>query len=278
MEHAPRVSTQRRGRGPGLWPFHTVVPREHGAWAMWTVPGIVGAALAGEGYPLSALFLLAVFLLFWARYPVWQWVRSRPRAFRLADYSANIPIGLTGLALVAYIAVAHERWALLPIGALAVVAMGAHIWLVSSRKERDAVAELLGIFGLGIVGPSTYYAASGTVDASFALTWLLPTLFFGTSVFSVKLRVEGYALTRAGRETRGLLAALAGYQALVFAVVFVLIATNIVPLRVVAFYVPVTLQAAWLSRNLKRPPVLKNLGLVWVVQSILFTTLVIALV
>ncbi len=91
--------TRQRGNDTGHRSPLLVVPREHGAWGMWIVPGVVGAALAGANYHLSATFLVAALLLFWARYPVWLWVRSRTRVFPKSVIPSTLLIGRVGLAV-----------------------------------------------------------------------------------------------------------------------------------------------------------------------------------
>lgn len=244
---------------------------------MWIVPGVVGAALAKANYHLSALFLIAALLLFWARYPVWLWARSRTRTFPGSVLSSTLVIGLAGLALAIGLAAAYGRWVLIGFGALAALVMGIHLWLAAAGHERSLAAEFLGIVGLSLVGPATYYAASGSMDTGAALSWLLPALFFGTSVFAVKLRVEGYARVKAGAWPMALAAALLGYQTLAIGAVALLAVQGVVAPWVIAAYGPVTAQAAWPVWNLRKPPKLRRLGVLWVSHSVLFAILLVTL-
>ncbi len=245
---------------------------------MWIVPGVVGAALAQENYHLSATFLVAVFLLYWARYPVWLWVRSRTRVFPKSVIPYTLLIGLVGLAVVIGLAVSYERWALIWFGALAILVMLLHLRLVATGHERSLVGEFLGIAGLGLVGPATYYVATGSIDTQAALAWLLPGLFFGSSVFSIKLRVGGYVRVKAGGWPMGMAAALLAYQVLVILVVTLLAAQDLVAPWTIAAYLPVTTQAVWPIWSLRKPPKFRILGILWVIHSVLFTVLLIILV
>lgn len=251
---------------------------------MWVVPGVVGATLARviplplAGNPLAVLLLMiAALMLFFGRYPFSVWARSRTGSFPLRAVSFNLVLGLGGLALATGLAAVYQRWALFGLGALATLIMALHLKLVTTQHERSIVAEFLGIAGLGLTGPAAYYTASGAIDTRAALSWLLPALFFGTSVFAVKLRVEGYGRTKAGKPLGGLIAGLAGYQATAIMVVALLVFLDMVPPWVVVAYIPVTVQAIRLARDLKMPPNLKRLGLLWVAHSLLFTLLLIAL-
>lgn len=277
MRHPAKQPSRQQENSSGSRSPRLAVPREHGTWGMWIVPGVVGAALAKANYHLSALFLIAILLLFWARYPVWLWMRSRTRTFPSSVLPSTLVIGLAGLALAIGLAAAYERWALIGFGALTALVMGLHLWLVVAGRERSLAAEFLGIAGLGLVGPATYYAASGSIDAEAALSWLLPALFFGTSVFAIKLRVEGYARVKAGAWPIALAAALLGYQTLAIVAVVLLVAQGVVAPWVIAAYMPVTAQAAWPMWSLRKPPKFRRLGVLWVTHSVLFAILLVTL-
>lgn len=255
------------------------VPREHGAWAMWSMPGVIGAGLADGGYTRAAVFLVAVFLLFWARYPVWVWAISRGRRFPGEAIPGTVLAGAVGLALMLGLVVFADRPLLLFFAALLVPLVVLQLGLSRMRRARDIPAELVGIATLGLTGPGAYYVATGVLAESDALlAWLLPLLFFGTSVFYVRLRVEGYASLRRGRSLRSLVAALLGYQALALAGVGALIAAGLVGAAVALAYAPVTVQITWLARGVSAPPRLPRLGVLWVCHAVLFTVLALVLV
>lgn len=254
-----------------------IFPKEHGAWAMWIVPGVVGAGLAGGNYGLSALFLTAVLLWYWARYPFWQWARSHGRRFPSDAMPSVVVIGLAGAIMASALAVAYGRWGIFVFGAVVAAAAGAHLFLLMRSNERAIAAEFAGIASLALTGPATYYFATGTLDSQAFLSWLLPSLFFGSSVFAVKLRVEGYTQKKAGKSYRPLAVALAAYQLLVPVVVLVVVAFGFTSYWVLFAFVPVTLQAVWTPMSLKSPPKLKRLGLIWSLNSVVFTALILLL-
>ena len=254
-----------------------IFPKEHGAWAMWIVPGVVGAGLAGVNYGLSALFLTSVLLWYWARYPVWQWARSHGRRFPSDTVPSIVVIGLAGTVIASALAVAYGRWGVFVFGA-ALAALGAgHLLLLMKSNERAIAAEFAGIASLGLTGPATYYFAIGSLDSQSFLSWLLPALFFGTSVFAVKLRVEGHVHWKVGRSYRPLVVALAGYQLLALVVVWVVAALGFASFWTLLVFAPVSFQAILTPCTLQSPPRIKRLGILWTAHSVVFAILLLAL-
>jgi len=244
---------------------------------MWIVPGVVGAGLAGTGYGISALVLVAVLLLFWARYPLWLWARSRSRSLPDGVIPSMVATGVAGSGIIVGLAVAYERWGLFGFAVLVSVALLANIRLLMAGGERSLAGEFLGIASLGLTGPGVYYSATGLLDAQAFAAWLLPALFFGTSVFAVKLCVEGFARVKSGRSPAVLIGALLAYQVVALAAVAVYSALEVTALTALAAYVPVTAQAVWSIRGLDNPPKLMRLGFLWIVHSVLYTVLLLAL-
>jgi len=245
---------------------------------MWIVPGIVGAWLIRGDYQVSVLFLAAVFLIFWARYPLWLWARSRPRRFPAGAYASTLAIGTIGIVLAFVLIMTNQRWGMFGFGALAAAIMALHLVLTAAGLDRTLAAEFLGIAGLGIVGPATYYIAGGPLDTNAALAWLLPALFFGNSVFAVKLRVEGYARIKRGVSTKYLRLTLVSYLAFMLAVLSVLAVSGVTTPWMVCAYIPVTVQLLWPVNNISTAPRLGRIGLLWVTHSTLFTVLLVLFV
>jgi len=188
-----------------------------------------------------------------------------------------VTTGVAGAGIVVGLAVAYERWSLFGFAVLVSFALLANIRLLMAGGERSLAGEFLGIASLGLTGPGVYYSATGHLDAQAFAAWLLPALFFGTSVFAVKLRVEGFARVKSGRSPAVLIGTLLGYQVAALAAVAVCCALGVTALTVLAAYVPVTAQAVWSIRGLDTPPKLMRLGLLWVAHSVLYTALLLTL-
>lgn len=170
-----------------------MIPREHGTWAMLLVPLVVGAVVAGEWVAEAPLFFLASLGLFLARYPLTvlfrAWIgrtrQSQPRAWRwLTIYS------LFSLGLALPLIYPYDRWWLLGLGALSLALLLLSFYLVKERLERTEAGELMMVAGLTLTAPGAYYAGAGHLGAAALYLWLLSFLYFGASVFYVKMRVR----------------------------------------------------------------------------------------
>lgn len=262
----------------GLWP--PPLPREHGAWMMLVVPLIVGALAGGSlDWPVILTFI-AAFFAYLARHPLVLIARARgdplrlPRGvlFWLAVYSAVA--GLSGLAVIAF----GSYWLLIPIAALAGLPLGVNLYLAARHAEMSIVGEMLGIAGLALGAPATYYVAFGAPGLQMVGLWLLTFFYFGGTVFYVKLKVRVHSrqdpphstLQRLliGRVTLFYHAAVIGFAAL-------LVATGLAPLLAPLAYVPVTCRAIQGVFDWRRAVNIKRLGVIEIAHSLIFATLLI---
>ncbi|TBR17770.1 hypothetical protein EPO15_16200 [bacterium] len=165
----------------------SMLPREHGSWAMVVAPALVGWAAAGGGSAaVGALFVLALFGAFLARTPLTALVSdpSDPRARRwLAVYSAAAAAGLVGLVA------GYGRWGILPLGVPGAAVMAASLWYAARKRAMTEAHELLGVAGLCLGAPGAYYAAAGAWAPEAAWAWALCALFLSGPVFHVKMLV-----------------------------------------------------------------------------------------
>lgn len=184
------------------------IPKEHGAWAMLGVPLVVGAMVTlvarpqagARGELIPALLLgLSVGSLYLARYPVYLWVRF-PRRQREHGAWVVVTAGV-GVAAGAVLVLGWGRWLLVLAGVLGLVLSLVHLWLVGERQERSVAGELLGVVGLTLTAPLAVYAASGLWGPETLVLWLVCFLFFGSSVFYVKMRVAAASLAKSRART-----------------------------------------------------------------------------
>ncbi len=165
-----------------------VIPREHGAWAMWIVPML--SAVLVTHFSLSFLVLFICFaLLYIVHHPVvtlakrgWKW-RDGEKGL-VAAFSG--PAVLLGAGLVVFY---RLPWLLL-FGGLEFVLFLFSVKTYLNREQRSFFNELAIVAALTLSAPAAYYAISGTLDAKALILYLLNFLFFGSSVFYVKMRIE----------------------------------------------------------------------------------------
>ncbi len=167
---------------------------------MLGVPLLLGLVVAlgidSHAEALPGLILAVSVLSFYlARYPIYLWVRFplRPRQYQ-GWVLATATLGLAaGVALM----LGWGRWLLAPAAGLSLVLSLAHLWLTGERQERGVMGELVGVVSLTLTAPLATYAASGIWDLRTFIIWLVCFLFFGSSVFYVKMRVTAAVVGRA---------------------------------------------------------------------------------
>ncbi len=218
-----------------------MLPREHGAWAMFLVPLLVGVGTSGRwNLNLLPLALTAVgfFLL---RYPLMLAIKGRaPDARRNALLWSAIYGALTAISGT-WLLLASQLWLLIPIGALGLATLAIYLALAARRAEMSTAGEWLGIAGLALGAPAAYLVATRALDEIAIAVYLLNVVYFGGTVLYIKFKVReqprAVALTAnsfdklwAGRVT-------ILYHALALIAVALLAANSIVPALVAGAFV-----------------------------------------
>jgi hypothetical protein len=165
------VATRRRRRRRPGW-----VPDQHGAWAMITVPALVGVALSGPSWahlPLLGLWWVG-YLAFFA---TGLWLRShrKPRylppvrAYALATAPFAAAVLLTAPYLVA--------WAL-PFALL----VATTLWCSAHRRDRSLLNDVVTVGAAGLMTAVAYDAGTGGVGGLWGTGWLAGTGWLGSAV------------------------------------------------------------------------------------------------
>lgn len=230
------------------------IPREHGAWAMLFVPYIVGASVAGGLNVYVLAGLAGVILLFFSRASLTILLKSRsvdgssgqdflPRLLNFAFFF------VAGGGIFLYLMTAGGIWQL---GIAAAAGSGlflAHELLVRRRRERSVAAELIGVALLTLTAPVAVYISVCDSCAELAwILWLLNAMYFGASVFYVKMRLRTSARRRRPVTIKARLVAARASIVYLAAVVMILMsiaAIYAIPLGAVAAFVPVIIYQAW---------------------------------
>jgi hypothetical protein len=252
------------------------VPREHGAWMMLYTPFVM-AAVVSYPFPPRTILLTAAAMTaaFFAQNVAGQLLRgrARDRAVRwLALYLGGL--AACGGALVLRLGRVDLIW-------LAVPALALFAWQGWQKKstgrqvDRGIAAELSTVAVLSLSAPAAAIAARGEATSIAWLLWAACSLYFGSSVFYVKMLVAR-ARTRAPEDpaptwTPG--------RQLVFYHMLVVVAlagvSTAVPALVaslwVVAYAPAVTRAlvAW-SRPQEGMPSLKQVGVKEIVYALWF--------
>jgi hypothetical protein len=171
------------------WTKH-LVPKEHGAWAMWILPFIIGVAAAGTfGINASLIFLGSLFA-FGARAAVASAIRLSRRDTAIAKKCALFGLLelLSALACIAPLVFAGNI-TLAMIVFTASLLLLTDFWWIRDRMEKNLIAELLGVAGFALTAPAVYVAQLGIWHPEALILWFISFGYFAGSVFYVKLRI-----------------------------------------------------------------------------------------
>lgn len=257
------------------------LPNEHGSWAMLIVPLLLGLIAAPAWHGRVLLLIVAAFGFYLVRFPLVMLVKTRRRArvdrvylWRwTAIYGALTAIGGGWLVL------GERLWWLAVIGLAGGLLLLFHLWLIARRQEMSITGELSGIFGLALGAPMAYYVASGRLEATAWALWLINVLYFGGTVFYIKLKVRQQPRQPApDRLSERLIKARAclTYQTVALTIIIVLAAFRQAPLLTPLAFVPVTIKMLWGAWQWqdKKSLSLVRLGVTEIFHAVAFMVLV----
>jgi hypothetical protein len=163
---------------------------EHGVYVVLLVSFLTGAAAAQQWNWATTLALIGAFCGFQAEHPLRLQLKQRrslkPRFLVWGGFYGGI-----ALAIALYLLVTgspHSRFALLGIylGAIAaLIADGISVWL---RSQKSIPNELVTFAAVCLCAPLAYTATTGEFSAVALGLWVMNTLFFSSTIFTVKLR------------------------------------------------------------------------------------------
>ncbi len=259
------------------------LPKEHGSWAMLAVPLMIGLAVAAQWQWRSVLLIVAALGLFLLRFPVDTLIktRKRPQADRRWLIQWTVIYGSIAAIGGGWLVLLDRLYALIGFGLIGGTLLVYHWWLVDRREEMSASGELAGICGLAMGAPLAYYAATGLIDGTALMLWIVNALYFGGTVFYIKLKVRQQPrLPAPDRVSERLVKARAclTYQSVVLTIVIVLAALHDMPALIVLAFVPMTLKVLigatrWQDKQSLSLP---RLGVIEMAHAALFAVLIIA--
>ncbi len=258
------------------------LPKEHGSWAMFSVPLMIGLIVAGVWQWRSIWLILAALGLYLLRFPIDTVIKTRKRPQTDRAWLIRWALGYGAIATVSggWLVVADRLYGLVLLGAIGLALLLYHWRLVDQRKEMSVRGELSGIFGLALGAPLAYYTATGRLDWTAAALWLVNALYFGGTVFYIKLKVRQQPREpKPDRVSERLVKAKAclTYQTVVLTIIILLTALHRLPALALLAFVPMTLKiiygaAHWQDKQTLSLP---RLGVIELIHSTLFAVLII---
>jgi YwiC-like protein len=158
---------------------------EHGVYVVLAGSFLTGAALAQTWTLSTTLALVAAFCGFQAEYPLELQLKQRkhfkPRCWVWGGLYGAIAFGVA-------IALALSAPALLWLYAGAIAALLVDVVEVLRKERKSIFNELVTFAAVSLSAPFAYAATTGTITPLALGFWVLNTLYFSSSIFTVKLR------------------------------------------------------------------------------------------
>lgn len=158
---------------------------EHGVLLVLLGSVVTGSALAQAWNYCTTLAFICAFFALQAEHPLVVQIKQR---------STWKPRFLIWSGIYGTIAIAIATWlwfqspVLIWIYALALIALVADVVAVLHKKHKSILNELVIFAAICLSTPLAYVATSHSLCVEVMAIWLLNTLFFGSAIFSIKLR------------------------------------------------------------------------------------------
>ena len=226
-----------------------ILPREHGGWAMVSVPFLLGMFVGGPQWMHLPLFF-GWLLFYLAAYPF------RLALMRRKDRRDFVRWALIywALGMVFLIPPLVSEPSLLWAGPVLVALFCVNGWYAYRRNERSFINDLCAILAFSVGGAASYVVGAGTWDAMTLWVAVTCVLYFLGSVFFVKSVFRE-------RKNAGWLNASKGYH-----LSLLIFAALLEPWFVLPYAFPTVRAFAWGGKAIR--PI--KVGVIEIVGSVLF--------
>ncbi len=257
-----------------------IIPKEHGAWAVFLVPLLIGVGHGGGFRWPAVLFLISSLGIFLSYVPAQTLLRTAARTSqdeekaRAARHWIFVYL-LISVASILPVLVALRRWLLLPIG---FIGLGSFLmnFVLTRIQPKTIASDLTAVVGLTLSAPAAYYVTSGNLDGAAMVLWVLNILFFGSCVVYVHTRLRALAARKSewswrDRMTYGGVNLL--YHAIMLGILALLALNQLTPALQLLAYTPITVNAVWGTLTLVSAVDFRKLGFTLLTHSIVFLVL-----
>ncbi|MEM9568413.1 MAG: YwiC-like family protein [Cyanobacteria bacterium P01_E01_bin.34] len=171
-------------KGGKPWYQPTFSP-EHGVLVVLMGALLTGTSLAQAWTWQTSLACLAAFLGLQAEHPLTVQIKQR-RSLKPRYLIWSMLYGSGALAILTWLTIQHH--CLIWVCCGGVIALGANVLAVLNHKQKAINVEILMFSAVCLSTLLAYGATTGSLNARAVGLWLLNTLFFSSSVFTIKLR------------------------------------------------------------------------------------------
>jgi hypothetical protein len=165
--------------------YRPTLSHEHGVYVLLLVSFLTGAALAHNWTLSTTLALVCAFFGFQAEHPiVLQLKQRRSLKPRFLVWGGLYSVVSLAIAFWLYLSSPVLLW--LYSGAIAALVVDAVS--VFHREQKSIFNELITFAAVCLAAPLAYAATTGTISVTAMGLWALNTLYFSSTIFTVKLR------------------------------------------------------------------------------------------
>ena len=161
---------------------------EHGVYVMLLVSFFTGAAATRQWSWGTTLALICEYCGFQAEHPlVWQIKQCKTWKLRLLLWASLY--GVRAFAIAIWLLWQNsERLPLLLIYSMAIAALIFDLISVWQGQQKSRLNEVVTFAAVCLLSPFAYTVTLGTISQRAIALWMLNSLFFSSTIFTVKLR------------------------------------------------------------------------------------------
>ena len=191
---APPLSSAQPTARPNYqaWYRPTFAPEQGSLLVLWGAI-LIGAALAQVWSSATTLVCLCTVCALQAEHPLVVLWKQKRWKFRFVFWGGLY--GTVALSIATWLSWRHPE--LLWIYGVAIVLLAIDLWAVSVKQQKTIANEIMMFAAICLATPFAFGATVGGITPQAIGLWLLNTLFFATSIFTIKFR-KGRASAWAG--------------------------------------------------------------------------------
>lgn len=178
------TSETQKKPNPQAWYKPTFSP-EHGVYVMLLVSFFTGAAAAQNWTLLTTLALVCAFFGFQAEHPFVLQIKQR-KSLKPRFLVWGGLYGVICLAIALYLYLRYPILMWIYLGAIAALIIDA--FSVFHREQKSIFNEIVTFAAVCLSAPFAYAATTGTIATVAIGLWVINTLYFCSTIFTVKLR------------------------------------------------------------------------------------------
>ncbi|MCY7283307.1 MAG: YwiC-like family protein [Cyanobacteria bacterium CAN_BIN43] len=165
--------------------YHPTFSPEHGVYVVLCVSFLTGAAAAQDWTWATTLALICAFCGFQAEHPwILQIKQRKSLKVRFCVWGSLYSIAALSIAAWLFLKAPLLLW--IYAGAIAALIIDAiSVW---HREQKSIFNEIVTFAAVCLSAPFAFIATTGTFSFTIVGLWLLNTLFFSSTIFSIKFR------------------------------------------------------------------------------------------